>query len=85
MRIVTARADLPGTRRRRIAMAGPSVRGTGIRGVFGTLSSETGHRCLTDRASAAATCLAAHYPAFLRNEASASCMRLLDSTPGDAS
>jgi hypothetical protein len=32
---------------------------------------------LTDRASAAATCLLGHYPTFLKPEAPASCMRLL--------
>jgi hypothetical protein len=34
--------------------------------------------CLTDPASAAATCRPAHYPTFLRIEAPACCMRLLD-------
>jgi hypothetical protein len=36
--------------------------------------------CLTDRASAAATSLFVHYLTFLKHEASASCMRLLDGT-----
>ncbi len=35
--------------------------------------------CLTDRASAAATCRLAHYPTFVKTEASVSCMRLLAS------
>jgi hypothetical protein len=77
MRILTAGADLPGRRRLRIAMAGPSFCGTGTRGSLATLSSKGGYRCLTDRASAAATWPLDHNPTFLRPEASVSCMRLL--------
>jgi hypothetical protein len=36
--------------------------------------------CLTDRASAAATCPFGHYLTFLKPQAPASCMRLLDSS-----